>query len=443
VNQRTANSAVSDENSPNATNGQLWAWSFYDWANNGFATLIQTFVYAVYFSKVIADDETTGQAQWSYAIGVAGAFVAISGPILGAVADQGGRRKPWLAAFTGLCVLAMVAMGLLVTPDASVMLALGLLVVGTIGAEAGMIFYNAMLPDLAAPARVGRWSGWGSAMGYIGGLICLILALALFIGDFALLDLPDQQQWPVRAAVLLAGGWYAVFALPLLLRTPDRPSTRKPIAQATRDGLRQLIATIRHVRQYGHIVRFLIARLLYIDGIATIFVVGGIYAGAAFGLDEQEILFFAIALNVAAGVGAFGLAWVDDWIGGKRTILLALAGITLGGLPILIFDTAIALWVGGCVLGLFVGPAQAASRSYMARVAPQRMRTEMFGLYAFSGKATAFAGPLLVGAVTDWTDSARLGMATIFLFILSGAAVLLTVPKARKLETRGDIERRE
>lgn len=427
--------AESTANGPNgaASTGQLWAWCIYDWGNNAFTTLIQTFIYAVYFSRVIAADTTTGQAQWGYAVGAAGLFIALGGPVLGAIADQGGRRKPWIAGFTALCVLAVGLMGWLVAPGAPVLLALGLIVVGTIGAEFAVIFYNAMLPDLADDHRIGRWSGFGAAMGYLGGLACLVVALVVFIGDHAWWPLPREAQWPVRAALLLAAVWYALFALPVLLFTPDRPATGKPPRRAVVDGLRQLRDTIRHVRRYRHIVRFLIARMLYIDGVATIFVMGGVYAGDAFGMTEPQVLQFAIALNVAAGVGAFGLSWVDDWIGGKRTILLALTGITLGGLPILVLDSVAALWVGGCVLGLFVGPVQAASRSYLARVAPPEVRTEMFGLYALSGKATAFAGPLVVGLVTAWSQSSRVGMATVFLFILAGGLLLLTVPKADRV----------
>lgn len=173
--------------------------------------------------------------------------------------------------------------------------------------------------------------------------------------------------------------------------------------------------------------------MLYTDGLATIFTFGGVYAAGTFGMNQTHVLQFAIALNVTSGLGALGFAWVDDALGGRNTVLLSLVGLGTSALAILLVDSTLWFWIWGMVLGIFVGPLQSASRSYMARVVPADLQTQMFGLFAFSGKATAFAGPLLVGWVTVATGSQRWGMATILVFLAAGFLIMLTVPQASKV----------
>jgi UMF1 family MFS transporter len=408
------------------------AWAFYDWANNAFGTIVQTFVFAAYFTRSVAPNQDVGTTQWGNAIGIAGMIVALGGPVLGAVADQGGRRKPWIASFTGVCVLTMALLWFVRPSTDYVWLALLLVGVGTIGAEFATIFYNAMLPDLAPHDRMGRWSGWGWALGYAGGLACLVGVLLGFItADHPLFHLDRASAQHVRAALVFAAAWYLLFALPLLALTPDKPSTGKRFGRAVRDGLGQLCDSLRRIHHYAHILRFLIARMLYIDALATVFVFGGVFAAGTFGMDEQQVLLFGITLNVTAGLGAAGFAWIDDWIGGKRTILIALVGLMVLATLMLLVESVAWFWGYGLVLGIFVGPVQAASRSYLSRVAPEELRTQMFGLYALSGKATAFVGPLLVGWVTHWSSSQRLGMSSVIVLFAIGFVVMLTVPPAQ------------
>lgn len=410
----------------------LLAWAFYDWASNAFATLIVTFVFAAYFTDQVAADPTQGTTLWGNAVAAAGLLVALLGPVLGAAADQGGPRK---ALFTLLTLAAVTATGLLwfVQPDPScVALALVLLGLGIVASELAGVLYNAMLPVLAPPERIGRWSGWGWGLGYVGGVACLALALFGFVREDAWLQLPRDQAQHVRATFLLAAAWLLVFALPLLLRVRMTSETpRKPLLRAARDGLRQLVATLRQIRRYRVIVRFLIARMLYVDGLATLFALGGVYAAGTFAMSEQDVLTFGILLNVTAALGAGLFAWLDDWQGPRTTILLALSGLILLGCAILFVHSQTLFWVLGGLLGLFVGPAQAAARSYLGRVAPAELRAELFGLFALSGKATAFAGPFLVGWVTWLAGSQRVGMAVIVVFFVLGFAMTLTLPAAR------------
>jgi len=415
----------------------LWSWALYDWANSAFFTIILTFVFAQYFSVSVIQDEVAGTRAWGNIVGIAGVVIAILAPILGAIADQSGRRKPWLISFTLLCVISS-AMLWTVTPDQSQFWTAALWVgLGTLGAEFAFIFYNSMLPDLARPERTGRWSGWAWGLGYVGGIASLVVALYGFIeADGTIFNLDRDAAEHVRATFVLVAVWYLVFALPAFFFIPDRPSTGLGLGAATRAGLAQLKQSIAHVRQYRDIVRFLIARMLYTDGLATIFTFGGVYAAGTFNMSPTEVLQFAIALNVTAGLGALGFAWIDDALGGRNTILLSLVGLGCSAFAILVVDGATAFWIWGMILGIFVGPLQSASRSHLARVAPPHLQTQMFGLFAFSGKATAFAGPLLVGWVTPVTDSQRWGMSTILLFLLIGFVLMLKVPatEARKAE---------
>jgi len=312
------------------------------------------------------------------------------------------------------------------------MLALILAGLGNFAFEMGMVFYNAMLPDLAPRKMLGRWSGWGWGLGYIGGLSCLAVTLVGFVQtETPWFGLSKDLAEHLRATPVLVAVWFAVFAIPLFLFTPDQPSRRLSPTAAIREGIGALLETLRKIRSYSQIARYLLARMIYTDGINTLFAFGGIYAAGTFGMPFSELIMFGIAINLTAGLGAVMFAWLDDRIGPKRVILIALAALTiLGGILLIIQDKTM-FWVFGVPLGLFVGPAQSASRSLMAHIAPAELRTEMFGLYAFSGKATAFIGPALLALATDMFHSQRAGMATILIFFIAGGFLLLPVVDAR------------
>jgi UMF1 family MFS transporter len=403
----------------------LLAWAMYDWANQAYGALIQTFVFSVYLTQMVAENAMVGTARWGTMLGISGLVVAISAPILGAIADQSGRRKPWIIGFTLLCVVATAFLWFVQPSPDYVMLALVLVGLATIGSEIGLVFYNSLLPQLVPPDRIGRWSGWSWSLGYAGGIASLATALVLFIWPQAG---EAEAGEHVRATALLVAGWYLMFSLPLFLLTPDGASSARPLAEMVRDGMRQLGRTIREIRKYGPIVRFLVAHMLYIDGLGTLFAFGGIYAAGTFGMTGEEVLIFGIALNMTAGIGAFAFAWVDDRIGSKPTILISLVALIVMGTLILLIDSIVLFWILSLALGAFIGPAQSAGRSLMAHMAPRELQNQMFGLFALSGKATAFVGPLLVGWITYWAGSQRVGMGTIVVFFVLGLLVMVTVP---------------
>ncbi len=407
---------------PGTDRRSLVSWSLYDWANSAFTTVVVTFVFATYFAKSVAVDPVTGAAQWGFANSFSAFIIAILAPVLGAIADKGGRRKPWIFGFTALAVTLTAALWFVEPDTGFVLFALILMIFANVGFEMAIVFYNAMLPDIAPRAMIGRISGWAWGLGYFGGLGCLVIILTTF-------DTSSLVQ--IRATSLLVAVWFAVFSIPLFLFTTDNPSNGLSWAAAVRGGLTSLVDTLRRVGDHRVIIRFLIARIIYNDGLITLFAMGGVFAASAFGMTTNEILQFAVFINITAGIGAIGFAWIDDRIGSKLTILLSLAGLIVLGAIVITVESKFMFLIFGSALGFFVGPVQAASRSMMAHLAPPELRTEMFGLFAFSGKATAFLGPLLFGLVTTAVGTTRGGIATILVFFLVGGLLLLGVPDGR------------
>ena len=394
--------------------------------------MITTFVFAAYFTKVVAADEVAGTAQWGYAMSLSALAVAAVGPLLGAIADHSGRRKPWLLFFSALCVGATAMLWFTRADGTDVLWALFFVALANFAFETGMVFYNSMLPDLAPATRIGRLSGWGWGLGYAGGLACLGLALVGFVQpQTPWFGLDKGASEHLRAMAPLVALWFAVFAAPLFMFTPDAPSAGISVSEAVRRGVAALVDTVVRVRDYAPIARFLLARMIYTDGLNTLFAFGGIYAAGTFGMEFDELIIFGIGMNVTAGLGAALFAWADDRFGPKRVIMISVAALLVLGTAVLVVQSKTLFWVFGLPLGIFVGPAQAASRSLMAHLAPEDRRAEMFGLYALSGKATAFLGPALLAFVTQAMNSQRAGMATILIFFAAGLILLRPVPDAR------------
>lgn len=407
---------------------KAWAWALYDWANSAFPTVVSTFVIAAYFAQGIAPDPATGQAQWGVMQTIAGLVLAVTCPVLGAVADAGGRRRLMLLVCT---IVTAVATGLVwfATPSVdSTLWALVCVGVATVGFELGTVFYNAMLPQVAPPERLGRVSGLAWGLGYAGGLACLALALFLLVRpNPSLFGLDRSQAEHVRATAVLVAAWMLVFGWPVLVALPDPAGRRLGWGAAARRGLAEIVTVLRRLPADPALSRFLVARLFYTDGLNTLFAFGAIYVAGVFGMKLEQILLFGIALNVTAGLGAAGFGLVEDRIGSRRTVLISLGALMLCGTGLLVVTSLTGFWVLALTLGLFIGPAQAASRALMARMAPPGEAAAYFGLFALSGRVTGFLGPAVLAAVTAATGSQRAGMATVVVFLAAGAAILLTV----------------
>ena len=403
------------------------AWVLYDWAYGAFTTVVSTFVFATYFTQAVAHDPASGTALWAGGQSAAGLVIALLAVPLGAIADRGGRRRAMLGAATAIMALATAGLWFVRPHAGDATLAISLVVLATIAFEVATVFYNAMLPGLVSHARLGRLSmlGWGT--GYLGGLVALGLCLGVLV-------MPATPPWgldrataqPVRACALLAAAWLVAFAWPVVAFGPIQAKAA-PWRDAVRLGLADLRRVLPVLRGNRRLVRFVVARLFYMDGLVTLFAFGGIYAAGQFGLTPPGVLMFGIGLSLTGAVGVGLFALVEDRIGSLTTVLVSVLALALLGAALLLIHSVTLFWLLGLLLGVFVGPAQAASRSLMARMAPVADCAAYFGVLALSGRVTAFAGPLALSAVTAATGSQRAGMAVIVAFLLAGAALLATM----------------
>ena len=436
----TGDNAASGRNGrapkPTYGNRAIWSWAFYDFANSPFTTLVITFVYATYFTQVIAPDPITGTALWSRAITITALITAICSPLLGALADRGGYRKAFVLAFSLVCILATAAL-YQVLPG-QVAAALVLVVIANLGYEFATVFYNAFLPDISPPGRIGRISGYGWALGYAGGLLALLLALvALVQPEIPWFGFSTEAGENIRATNLLTAAWFALFTLPFLLWVPEDRSATSARGRVVGDAVRQLRETFAEIRRYRQIVRLLVARFFYNNGLVTVIAFGGIYAAESFGFTLQEVLIFGIALNVAAGAGALAMGHLDDRIGGKRTIVISLIGLGLATVLAIMATDKLWLWAAGVIIGIFLGPNQAASRSLMGRFVPGEKENEFYGFFAFSGKLTAFLGPFLLGVLTQWTGSQRWGVSVVLVMFAVGLLLLIPLDEQEGIARAG------
>lgn len=410
----------------------VWGWALYDFANSAFTTLIVTFIYAVYFTQEIAPDGVTGTALWSRGVTITAIVVALSSPALGALADRGGMRRGLLLGTTAVTVVGVCLMALPQPGD--VFLALTLFVLSNIAYELCGVFYNSYLPEIAPASHIGRISGYGWALGYLGGLLAMALALFVFIQpEVAPFGLDKSTGAHVRATTVLVGVWFAVLSIPMFLwvKEPGRREARAPLGTLVADAFRQLGGTFREIRRYGDIFRLLVARMVYNDGLVTVFAFGPIFAAEVHDFTLTEVMYWGLALNVTAGLGAFAMGFLDDRMGGKKTLYVTLVGLMLGGIWAVAAGSKTSLFMAGLFVGIFVGPNQAASRSLLGRFVPRSKETEFYGFFAFSGKAIAFMGPFLLGLVAEITGSLRMGMATVLIFFIVGGLLLLPVNEKR------------
>jgi len=432
-------------------------WALFAWATQPYFTLIMTFVYAPYFASAVVGDATRGQSIWGFATATAGILIALTSPVLGAVADATGRRKPWIAVFGAFLVAGAAALWVAKPGDAAtIMPALIAFVIASIGAEFAHIFCNTMMPTLVPRNKVGSLSGLGWAVGYIGGMVSLILALAFLatnpetgrtlLGFMPAFGLDAAAREGDRATGPLAAIWFVVFVTPLFLFTPDGKA-RYRLGPAIKHGLKALADTVRAARRQRDLWFFLLANMIYTDGLIALFAFGGIYGAGTLGWHTIELGLFGILLTITGTIGAYAGGKLDDRLGAKRVVLGSLvvlvicccAILSVSRDRILFFlavtpplpgqglfaSTAERLYIVlGALIGMSAGPLQAASRTLLVRLAPHDRLAQFFGLFALSGKLTSFMGPFLVAAVTAATASQKAGISVLVAFFFAGGILL-------------------
>jgi MFS transporter, UMF1 family len=450
-----------------ASKRAIWGWMFFDWAQQPFHTLIITFVFAPYFAAAVAPDAARGQELWGYATGIGGLLIAFSSPVLGAIADASGPRKPWIAVFSVIGVVACWMLWFAAPGMSDLTWILVIIAVAVFGMEYAAVFNNAMMPTLVPRSELGRLSGSAWGIGYVGGLISLIMVLGFMsaspesgrtlIGLEPVLGLDPAMREGDRAAGPLTAIWYLVFIIPMFLFTPD--VMRKPaIKGAVRDGLSKLKQTLKRLPSERSYFSFLISSMFYRDGLNALYAFGGIYAAGVLGLSIIQIGIFGILSNITGAIGAYVGGRMDQRFGPKVVVAWSAVVLVLccaliisttqtqvlfmpvadgSGLPVLVF------YFAGCLIGAAGGSIQAASRTLLVDQVDKDRVTEAFGLYALSGKATTFIGPLSIALVTGWAasqafdlspvDAQRVGVTPIIVLFIIGL-VLLPFVKSRHRE---------
>jgi len=442
---------------------QTLSWALWDWGTSAFSVLITTFVFARYIVSdyfidpyVVAaykprpgvtieggyeervynaaSSALTANLGWALAIG--GIVVAILAPIVGQRTDQGGRRRRWLGINTLVVIVATLAMFFVEgTPDFFI-LGLVLITVATVFYEMANVNYNAMLLQISTPANVGRISGFGWGLGYFGGIVVLVVALLGFIlGDVHWFGVTDEAGMNIRYIALLAAVWSAIFAIPVLVFVPENkavdPDAKLGIFASYGKVFRKIADLWKNAPNTFY---FLFASAVFRDGLVGVFTFGGILAGKVFGLSDTEVIFFAIAGNLFAGLGVFAGGVLDDRFSSKGVIIGSLTGLVVSGTMLFVLHDGgtMVFWVFGLLLTMFVGPAQAASRSLIAHLAPAGGEGELFGLYATTGRAISFITPALFALFVTLGGEDYWGILGIVAVLAVGILLMLRVkPIAR------------
>ena len=450
----------------------IWGWMLFDWAQQPFHTLIITFVFAPYFAASVAPDAATGQSMWGYATGIGGLAIALSSPVLGAIADATGPRKPWILVFSLIGIVACFMLWYATPGMENLTWMLLVIALAVFGMEFAAVFNNAMMADLVPRAQLGRLSGSAWALGYVGGLISLVVVLGLFsaspesgktlLGLSPIFGLDPVSHEGDRAAGPYTAIWYALFVIPMFLFTPD-VVRRVSQAGAIREGLSRLGKTLRSLPAERSYFSFLISSMFYRDALNALYAFGGIYAAGVLGWSIIQIGIFGILANITGAIGAWLGGRADQRFGPKAvvtvtSVLLAFCCVLVisttktevlfvsvaapgetSGLPDIIF------YVAGALIGAAGGSLQAASRTLLVDQVERDRVTEAFGLYALSGKATTFIGPFSIAIVTAYfasdafglttQDAQRLGVTPIVVLFVIGLALLPWV-KSRQYDVQ-------
>jgi len=418
----------------------VYAWGLWDWGSAAFNAVITTFVFTVYLTSDAFGPGADQKLGW--ALAAAGLLIAVFAPVTGQRADRSGRRTFWLTVNTLLVVATSAAMFLVApTPDL-LWLGLLLLAAGNIFFEFASVNYNAMLNQISTPATVGRVSGLGWGLGYIGGIVLLLIVyFGLISPDVGLFGVTGENGMDVRVTMLICAVWTLLFSLPVILTVRDEPGTRTAGARTgLAESYRLLFRSVADLwRTDRNTVYFLLASAVFRDGLAGVFTFGGVIAAGTFGFDAGQVIVFGVAANLVAGVATILFGALDDKLGPKRVIVLSLASMIVAGTGIFFLHElgTMLFWVLGLVLCIFVGPAQSASRTFLARLIPAGHEGQVFGLYATTGRAVSFMAPaafslalslgMAVTGATTTGDVQYWGIVGIVAVLLVGLLLLLPV----------------
>lgn len=413
---------------------KVWAWALWDLGNSAYASIVTTFVFTVYLTSDLFPKRADEILGW--ALGVTGMLIAGLAPMIGQQADRHGNHATWMRSTTFLLVAC--TLGLYWVTPGRLYLGLFLLCAGTLVSEIANVHYNAMLPSITTPERYGRVSGFGWGLGYLGSIVCLVALLVGFIlPDIGWFGVSHDKAMNIRSGMVFTGIWVLLFCLPALFIVHDR---RRPLIKVSHEGplaaYRRLFKSIKVLWvKHRNLALFLMASAIFRDGLAGVFAFGGVIAAGTFGFSETEVILFAIGANVVAGVVTITCGWIDEKIGSRRLIVICLSLLVASGLALFFLHGfgKPAFWVFGLMLSSCVGPAQSAARTYLTTLTPDGMHTEVFGLYATTGRAVSFLSPtfwaisLYIGRELTGDQSQYWGILGLVAVCLAGLILMLTV----------------
>lgn len=423
-----------------------FAWALWDWAEQPYPTIMQTFIFPVYLTGTVAAMETQAEVQLGIATGIAGVILALIAPVLGRRSDDNGRRKFWLMFNTYLLVGIMIASFFVKPSPEFLLLGLVLYGAGSVIQEAALINYYAMLKSVTTEKNIGRVSGYAWALGYAGGIVLLVISLAGFIlASTPWFGIGTEDAVNVRSVFLFSAVWTLIFSIPLLLRVPEiakKPNARK---ESVFQSYKSIWAQLKSLRaQAPETLKFLISSAIYRDGLAGVFTFGAVLGTLAFGFTFEQVIVFGIAANIVSGLGALIGGRLDDVFGSRTIIIASLIGLIISGSAVFFFYDfgTITYWIGGLALCLFVGPAQASSRTFVSRFTPLGREGEVFGLYQFTGRAISFLSGTfwalsitIANTVLGVKDATIWGIWGLMLILIVGLVLLTRVhPRPQVLE---------
>ncbi len=397
---------------------QIFVWTLFDFANTSFSVMIVAVGYSLYFKEIVAGGSGRGDFLWGIAVSVSMLLTAIIAPVLGAAADFSSRRKRFLFGFT---FVSIVSTGLLYFVEPGmIIVGMALFILANIGFEGGIVFYDSFLPNLATERSYGRVSGYGFAMGYVGSLVTLIIAMPLYAGGFVNENLPN-----VKLSFLVAAGIFLLFSVPLFIFLRDHKTKFEYKVSYIKAGIQRVRETIGHLKQYKNVSRFLLAFFIYNDGVLTVISFASIFATQTLHFSLQEVIVLFAVVQASGIIGSLFFGVITDKIGAKRTIAINLALWIVIVAGAYFVETKETFYIIGAIAGSSMGASQAASRSLMAQLTPKEREAEFFGFYdGLCGKASAVVGTFLFGLISYITGDQRISVLTIGLFFIAGFILL-------------------
>ena len=405
---------------------KIFNFALYDFANSAFTTIIITFIFSTYFAKQIAPNPVLGQSYWGWTIGITGVVVALIGPLLGTIADKKNYTEFFIKIFTIICISLTCLLWFSKPSEKYLIYTLFIVGLANIFYELSLIFYNSTLKKISESNNLGKSSGFSFALGYIGGIIVLIICITIFIDNDSLpFGLSKENSENVRATSILVAFWYLIFSMPFLfnLKKTNKNEIEKKINYTK--NFKELIWD----KGLNNIGKFLLARMLYADGLNAIIIMGGIFAVGVFSLEIKDLLVLSVLMNITAFIGAIVGGYANDRFSSKSVIIFSLIGLIISSSIILFLKSKVIFLFFASINGFFIGPVQSASRVFMTKSIDENNQASGFGLFALSGKLTSFIGPLLVSTITYISNSQKIGFSSAIALLLIGLLVLLKVKK--------------